>query len=91
MPFLQAIQEYADYISKRHTAFKSYRDATISKWSEKTHLASGKLKSKVQEQNEYKTNKQSNKQVVMTLFNQYLEIHRFKRGNNWSIQNWPQE
>ena len=45
--FSQATQEYAEYITKRHTAFKSYRDATISKWSEKTRLASGKLNSKV--------------------------------------------
>ncbi|XP_073229798.1 protein AATF-like [Porites lutea] len=41
-----ATSEYAEYISKRHAAFKSYRDATISKWSEKTRLASGKLNSK---------------------------------------------
>lgn len=45
--FPQATSEYAEYISKRHAAFKSYRDATISKWSEKTRLASGKLNSKV--------------------------------------------
>ena len=44
---LQATSEYAEYISKRHAAFKSYRDATVSKWSEKTRLASGKLNSKV--------------------------------------------
>ncbi|CAH3028593.1 unnamed protein product [Porites evermanni] len=41
-----ATSEYAEYISKRYAAFKSYRDATISKWSEKTRLASGKLNSK---------------------------------------------
>ncbi|KAM7438426.1 hypothetical protein ABFA07_012045 [Porites harrisoni] len=41
-----ATSEYAEYISKRHAAFKSYRDTTISKWSEKTRLASGKLNSK---------------------------------------------
>ncbi|XP_015764097.1 PREDICTED: protein AATF-like, partial [Acropora digitifera] len=38
--------EYAEFISKRHEAFKSYRDATISKWSDKTRLASGRLTSK---------------------------------------------
>ncbi|XP_068758251.1 protein AATF-like isoform X2 [Montipora capricornis] len=38
--------EYAEYISKRHAAFKTYRDATIAKWSEKTRLATGKINSK---------------------------------------------
>ncbi|XP_074610508.1 protein AATF-like isoform X1 [Acropora palmata] len=38
--------EYAEFISNRHEAFKSYRDATISKWSDKTRLASGRLTSK---------------------------------------------
>lgn len=41
-----ATSEYAECISKRHAAFKGFRDATISKWSEKTRLASGKINSK---------------------------------------------
>ncbi|XP_027052204.1 protein AATF-like [Pocillopora damicornis] len=38
--------EYADCICKRHAALKDFRDSTISKWSEKTRLASGKINSK---------------------------------------------
>ena len=43
----QSTSEYADCICKRHAAFKDFRDSTISKWSEKTRLASGKINSKV--------------------------------------------
>ncbi|XP_031560566.1 protein AATF-like [Actinia tenebrosa] len=39
-------EELSECITKRHAAFQSYRDSVISKWSEKTRLASGKLSSK---------------------------------------------
>lgn len=45
--FSQTKEELSECITKRHAAFESYRDSVISKWSEKTKLASGKLSSKV--------------------------------------------
>ncbi|XP_032236243.1 protein AATF isoform X2 [Nematostella vectensis] len=39
-------QEFGECISKRHKAFQGFQDSTISKWSEKTRLASGKVNNK---------------------------------------------
>ena len=43
----QATSWYGDLIAKRHSSFEGYRNSTISKWSEKTRLASGKINGKV--------------------------------------------
>ncbi|CAH1776585.1 unnamed protein product [Owenia fusiformis] len=41
-----ALDDYPQFLSKRHADFKVYRNATIQKWYDKTRLASGKLSSK---------------------------------------------
>ncbi|XP_064635610.1 protein AATF-like [Lineus longissimus] len=40
------LDEYPEFLAKRHKDFQSYRNQTIQKWNEKTQLASGKMSSK---------------------------------------------
>ena len=40
-------RDYENYMSKVHKGFRSYQDTTLTKWSNKTRLASGKISSKV--------------------------------------------
>lgn len=41
-----SIEEYPDFLAKRHKDFQSVRNNTIQKWNDKTRLASGKMSSK---------------------------------------------
>ena len=40
------LSEYCEHITKRHAAFEHFKDTTTKKWSEKTRLTAGKVKSK---------------------------------------------
>lgn len=38
------VNDYPEFLKKRHKEFEGFRNATIQKWNDKTKLASGKLK-----------------------------------------------
>ena len=40
------LRQYEDLLSSDYESFKSFRNATIEKWNDKTRLATGHLKSK---------------------------------------------
>ncbi|KAK6190449.1 hypothetical protein SNE40_002313 [Patella caerulea] len=40
------LDEYPEFLAKRHTDFQTYRNDTITKWNSKTQLVSGKIKGK---------------------------------------------
>ncbi|XP_064602198.1 protein AATF-like [Liolophura sinensis] len=40
------MEDYPEFLAKRHADFQAFRNTTIQKWSDKTRLATGKLKSK---------------------------------------------